>query len=69
MNRRVTQERRDKARLLGICVVCGAPPIPDNIRCETCAEKHRVSKRLSQRRARQKAAQQETQASGQTRII
>ena len=67
--RRVTQERRDKARLLGICVVCGAPSIPDNTRCETCAEKHRVSKRLSQRRARQKAAQQETQASGQTRIF
>ena len=43
LKRRVTQERRDKARLLGICVVCGAPPIPDNIRCETCAEKHRVS--------------------------
>ena len=69
LKRRVTQERRDEARLLGICVVCGAPPIPDNIRCETCAEKHRVSKRLSQRRARQKAAQQETQASGLTRIF
>ena len=69
LQRRVAQERRDKARLLGICVVCGAPPITDNIRCETCAEKHRVSKRLSQRRARQRAAQQETQASGQTRIF
>ena len=65
MNRRVTQERRDKARLLGICVVCGALPIPDNIRCETCSKRHREY----QKQARERAAQKREQASGQTRIF
>ena len=49
----------------GICVVCGAPPIPDNIRCETCAEKHRVSRRQSQ----QRAINERDQASGQTTFL
>ena len=63
--RRSTQERRDKAKLLGICVECGAPPIPDETRCQTCSKRHREY----QRQARERAAQKRERASGQTRIF
>ena len=65
MKRRVTQERRDKARLLGLCITCWAPTIPGETRCKTCAENHRVSRRQSQ----QRAINERDQASGQTRIF
>ena len=61
--RRSTQDRRDKAKLLGICVECGAPPIPDETRCQTCSKRHREY----QKQARERAAQKREQASGQTR--
>ena len=63
--RRSTQDRRDKAKSLGLCVECGAPPIPDQTRCEACAEQHRQYPK----QAREKARQQREQASGQTRIF
>ena len=53
LKRRSTQDRRDKAKSLGLCVACGAPPIPDQTRCPTCAEKHRVSRRRSNATRRQ----------------
>ena len=62
--RRSTQERRDKAKLLGICVECGAPPIPDETRCQTCSNRHREY----QKQARERAAQKREQASGQTHV-
>ena len=66
LKRRSTQGRRDKAKLLGICVECGAaPPIPDETRCQTCAKRHREY----QKQARDRAAQKREQASGQTRIF
>ena len=66
LKRRSTQERRDKAKLLGICVECGAaPPIPDETRCQTCTKRHREY----QKQARERAAQKREQASGQTRIF
>ena len=65
MMRRSTQERRDKAKLLGICVECGAPPIPAETRCQTCSKRHREY----QKQARERAAQKREQASGQTRIF
>ena len=65
LKRRSTQNRRDKAKSLGLCVECGAPPIPDQTRCEVCAEQHRQY----HRQAREKARQQREQASGQTKIF
>ena len=53
LKRRSTQDRRDKAKSLGLCVECGAPPIPDQTRCPTCAEKHRASRRRSNATRRQ----------------
>ena len=67
LKRRSTQDRRDKAKSLGLCVACGAPPIPDQTRCETCAEQHRVGRQLwyAERKAKERASQQREQASGQ----
>ena len=65
LKRRSTQERRDKAKLLGICVKCGAPPISDETRCQTCTLRHREY----QKQARERAKKQREQASGQTRIF
>ena len=55
LKRRITQERRDKAKLLGICVGCWAPPIPDETRCKnalssTGSTKGKPSKELPSRR-------------------
>ena len=33
----------ERAKSLGLCRHCGEPAIQDQTRCETCAEKHRVS--------------------------
>ena len=65
LKRRITQERRDKAKLLGICVGCWAPPIPDETRCKNCAKLHREYPR----QAKERASQQKEQASGQTPIF
>ena len=60
LKRRSTQDRRDKAKSLGLCVACGAPPILDQTRCETCAEQHRVGQQLwyAERKAKERASQQ-----------
>ena len=50
---------------LGLCVDCGAPPIPDTTRCETCTETHRRYRR----QAKERASQQREQASGQAKIF
>ena len=65
LNRQIAQAKRQKAKSLGLCVACGAPPIPDQTRCETCAEQHRQYRR----QARERAKQQREQASGQARIF
>ena len=65
LKRRITQDRRDKAKSLGLCVACRATPIPDQTRCETCAEQHRQYRR----QARERAKQQREQESGQTSIF
>ena len=44
-NRLHAQDNRQKARELGRCRDCPDPAIPDQTRCERCAEKHRVSRR------------------------
>ena len=60
---RSTQQRRDKAKLLGICVECGAaPPIPDETRCQTCTLRHREY----QKQARERAAPKREQDSSKT---
>ena len=39
------QEQRRKAKEIGKCRDCSEPAIPDQSRCPTCAEKHRVARR------------------------
>ena len=60
---RNAQARRDEAKHLGLCVDCGAPPVPEQTRCQTCAA---VSRRQYQKRAKNQAVQEQIQASGQT---
>ena len=38
------QERRRRAKALGLCRDCPNPAIPDQTRCPTCANRHRVSR-------------------------
>ena len=57
---RHAQAKRQEAKSLGLCVACGAPPIPDQTRCKVCAEQHRQY----HKQAREKARQQREQASG-----
>ena len=49
------QEHRRKAREQGLCVACRATAIPEQSRCEQCADRHRVDRRRWQ--ANRKAAQ------------
>ena len=42
--KRAEQERRWRARELGLCRDCNDKAIPEQTRCETCAEKHRQSR-------------------------
>ena len=65
LKRRSMQQRREKAKLLGICVECGEPRIPDETRCQTCTLRHREYQRQSKLRAAQKREKE----SGQTRIF
>ena len=44
---RHAQAKRQEAKSLRLCVACGAPPIPDQTRCFSCAEVHRQSRRRS----------------------
>ena len=62
---RIAQEKRNEARSLRLCITCHGTPIPDQTRCETCAENHRVSRRQSQ----QRAINEREQASGQTTFL
>ena len=63
--RRHEQERRQKAKELGLCRDCPNPATPNQTRCETCSKRHREY----QKQARERAAQKREQASGQTRIF
>ena len=49
----------------GLLVHPRRPPIPDQTRCEVCAEQHRQYRE----QARERARQQREQASGQTKIF
>ena len=57
-HRRQEQERRQKAKELGLCRDCGQPAIPAQTSCETCADRHRVDRRKWQ--AQRSAANQQT---------
>ena len=57
--------KQQETKSLGLCVVCGAPSIPDQTRCEVCAEQHQQY----HKQARERARQQREQASGQTKIF
>ena len=61
----IAQEKRNEARSLGLCITCHGTPIPNETRCKTCAENHRVSRRQSQ----QRAINERGQASGQTTFL
>ena len=65
LHRRQTQDKRNEAKALGLCVDCWAPTIHGQIRCETCAEQHREQRR----QAKKRASQQRNQGSGQTKFF
>ena len=44
--RLLAQEKRRKAKELGLCKTCSNQAIPGQTRCPTCAEKHRKSRRI-----------------------
>ena len=48
------QEKRRQAKEFGLCRDCPNPAIPQQSRCEQCAEKHRVSRRQWQAERKQK---------------
>ena len=51
------QERRRKAKELGLCKSCPNPAKPGQTRCPTCAEKHRESRIRSKAKRRDMAGQ------------
>ena len=51
--RRHAQAKRQQAKEQSLCRDCGDPALPQQTRSETCADRHRVSRR--KRQARQKA--------------
>ena len=65
LRRRIAQARRDEAKKLGICKDCPNPTVPDQTRCETCAEKHRQTRK----RAEERAIKERNQASGQASFL
>ena len=54
------REQRRRAKERGLCVNCGEPAIPDQTRCPTCAEKHRVDRRRWQAERRNKTKETST---------
>ena len=59
-NRRLAQEQRQKAKELGRCRDCSSSAIPGQVRCPTCAEAHRQSRRRSDARRRATAKGEST---------
>ena len=59
LHRRTQQEKRQKAKALGMCRNCNNKAILDQTRCDTCAERHRVSRRRNDadRRAKKRPDQ------------
>ena len=55
--RLLAQARQRKAKELGLCRNCNKPAIEGQIRCESCAERHRVSRRAYDRKRREAARQ------------
>ena len=62
--RRHTQAKRQEAKEMGLCKGCRNPAISGQTRCETCAEKHRESRRRWQAQRKRKP-----QAPGQTKFF
>ena len=60
-HRLLAQDKRRKALALGLCRSCKNPSIPGQTRCPTCAEKHRLSRRLYDAKRRAMARQQVAQ--------
>ena len=52
-NRLNAQEKRRRAKEQGLCRHCPNPAIPNQTRCPSCAEKHRVSRRKWQARRKE----------------
>ena len=44
-SRRAAKDRRERAKKLGLCRDCRKQAIPNQTRCEACAENHRVRRR------------------------
>ena len=54
-HRQAQVKRRQQAKELGLCRSCNAKAIPGQTRCETCAEKHRASRRIYDAKRRETA--------------
>ena len=65
LHRKKAQQRRQRTKALGLCRDCMKPAIPDQTKCEACAEKHRIRRRKddAERRARRKAERELTSKS------
>ena len=46
------KEKLEKAKSFGLCRHCGEPAIDSQTRCDSCAEKHRISRREHDRKRR-----------------
>ena len=64
-----SQEKRRQTKALGVCKDCGQPAIPGQTRCETRAEKHRLSRRQWQAHRRALKALEKNANAGQTRSL
>ena len=53
-NRLHAREKRREAKAAGLCRDCRAPAIPEQTRCEACADKRRVARRKWQTERRDK---------------
>ena len=45
-SRRTERDRRERLKASGMCRDCREPAIPNQTRCEACAEKHRAARRI-----------------------
>ena len=58
------QEHRRKTKEQGLCRHCGDPAIPQQTRCETCADRHRMDRRRWQAERRAKNGQENPHSRG-----
>ena len=66
-SRKATRNWRERAKKLGLCQDCRGQAIPNQTRCEACAEKHRAAARRKNDGARRGKKSEAGSAGGGTR--